>query len=80
MSRRYSRRSAKVEVPVLDSATRSKLIWVSLAKDVVKARAGLIPSDQTDACPPPDGLSLAELRRWYRGLPVLVKSRPSRRS
>jgi len=43
---------------------------VRLPASVVEARAGLIPSETTDAYPPPDGLIAAELLVWHRGLPV----------
>lgn len=48
----------------------SNTIWVHLPKSVVEARAGLIPSEETDANPPPEGLKSEELIAWHRGLPV----------
>ncbi len=50
-------------------------VWVSLPKSIVQARAGLIPSEEIDASPPPDGLTAWEQLRWYRGLPVLRKAK-----
>ena len=46
------------------------VVWVRLPKAVVKARAGLMPSEEIDASPPPEGLTVAGLIRWYRGLPI----------
>lgn len=51
-------------------AKRSDKIWVHLPEPVVEARAGVIPSDETDASPPPEGLTAKELLAWHRGLPV----------
>jgi hypothetical protein len=48
-------------------------LWVRLPTSVVEARAGLIPSWETDANPPPEGLTSAELMRWHRGLLVELK-------
>lgn len=53
----------------------SRAIWVRLPKSAVNARAGLIPSKETDALPPPEDLTAAQLLAWHRGLPVLVDSR-----
>jgi hypothetical protein len=50
-------------------------VWVGLPRSVIQARAGLIPSEETDANPPPDGLTAGELLRWDRGLPVLLKTK-----
>jgi len=52
--------------------------WVRLPESVVEARAGIIPSDETDASPPPEGLTAKELLDWYSGLPVLCKKRKTR--
>jgi hypothetical protein len=49
-------------------------VWVQLPKSVVHARAGLIPSEATDANPPPNGLTVVELLRWHRGQPVSRKA------
>jgi len=49
---------------------RSEKIWVHLPESVVEARVGLIPSDETDASPPPEGLTTKEFLAWHRGLPV----------
>lgn len=56
--------------------------WVrlQLPTSVVEARAGLIPSDENDALPPPIGLTVTELLAWYRGLPVWCKKRAKRQS
>ena len=50
-------------------------VWARLPKSVVEARAGLIPSEETDANAPPDELTAAELLRWHRGRPVLLQTR-----
>ena len=50
-------------------------VWVRLPQTVVEARAGLIPSDETDGNPPPDGLTARELLAWHRGLPVFLSAR-----
>ena len=50
-------------------------VRVRLPKSVVEARAGLIPSEETDAYPPPEGLTAAELLRWHRGFAVLLKTK-----
>ena len=52
--------------------------WVQLPKSVAEARAGLIPSCETDANPPPEGLTAGQLLAWYRGLPVALKIKPER--
>jgi len=52
----------------------SDKLWVRLPKSVVEARAGLIPSFQTDANPPPDGLTAVEIIAWHRGLAVQLKT------
>ena len=52
----------------------SDKLWVRLPKSVVEARAGLIPSFETDANPPPDGLTGVELIAWHRGLAVQLKT------
>jgi hypothetical protein len=49
--------------------------WVRLPASVVEARAGLIPSEETDANPPPEGLTVKQLLRWHKGLPVLSKTK-----
>jgi hypothetical protein len=41
--------------------------WVRLPKLVVHARAGLIPSEETDGNPPPDGLTVEGVLAWHRG-------------
>lgn len=41
---------------------------VRLLGPITRARAGLIPSCETDANPPPDCLTARQLLRWYRGL------------
>ena len=46
-----------------------------LPKSVVEARAGLIPSEEIDTYPPPDGLTAAELLRWYQGFAVLLRTK-----
>jgi hypothetical protein len=43
-----------------------------LPESIVEARAGLIPSEKTDNCPPPGWLTAKELLAWHRGLPVSV--------
>lgn len=53
-------------------------VWVRLPESVVEARGGVIPSDETDSDPPPNGLAVTELLKWYQGLPVLFKSREGR--
>lgn len=47
--------------------------WVRLPESVVKARAGLIPSSETDGNPLPEELTADELLEWHRGLPVELK-------
>jgi hypothetical protein len=59
---------------------RSGKLWVWLPRLVVDARAGLIPSYATDANPPPEGLTAAEIRLWHLGLPVELKSNFRRES
>gem|GEM_PF-6509633 len=44
-----------------------------LPEPVVASRAGLIPSDEIDANPPPRGLTARQLLRWYRGLSVRLR-------
>jgi hypothetical protein len=53
---------------------RSDKIWIHLPKSVVEARAGIIPSEATDANPPPDELTCEELLSWHRGLSVQLKT------
>ena len=48
-------------------------VQVRLPKSVVEARAGLIPSEETDAYPPPEGLTAVEELRWHGGFAVLLK-------
>lgn len=55
---------------IITGATRG--VSIRLAESVVKARAGLIPSEKTDSCPPPDWLTAKELLAWHRGLAVSV--------
>ena len=50
-------------------------VWVRLPKSIVEARAGLIPSEETDSNPPPDGLTGTELLAWHRGVPVFLSAR-----
>ena len=49
-------------------------VWVRLPKSVVNARAGLVPSEETDNNPPPDDLTSKELLAWHRGLPVFLSA------
>ena len=49
-------------------------VWVRLPEPVVEARAGLIPSKETDGNPPPDGLTSKELLAWHRGQPVFLSA------
>lgn len=74
MNKQPSRRSLKNKVtgPVVEK--RFGRTWVRLSTSVAAARAGLIPSCETDACPPPEGLTVKQLLRWHRGLPVLCKN------
>jgi len=74
MKKRRRNRSFKETRSVAASKKRIGGFWVQLPKSVVKARAGLIPSDETDACPPPEGLATADLLAWYRGLPVFCNA------
>jgi hypothetical protein len=48
-------------------------VWLQLPRLVVEARAGLIPSEETDGSPPPGGLTATEMLRWYRGRPVFCE-------
>lgn len=57
---------------------RIDITWVRLPMSVVKARAGIIPPEEIDTCPPPDDLTVAQQLAWYRGLPVPLKSRVER--
>jgi len=50
-------------------------VWVRLPKSVVEARAGLVPSEELDVNPPPDGLTGKELLTWHRGQPVFLSAR-----
>lgn len=50
-------------------------VWVRLPESVVEARAGLIPSYETDANPPPEDLTSDELRAWHRGIPVPLRAK-----
>jgi hypothetical protein len=45
---------------------------IRLPESVVEARAGLIPSEETDTFPPPSWLTAKEWLAWHRGLPVSV--------
>ena len=47
-------------------------VSIRLPESIVKARAGLIPSEKTDSCPPPTWLTANELLAWHCGLPVTV--------
>lgn len=58
-----------------DRRKKSHRVWVRLPKSVVDARAGLIPSKETDGLLPPDCLTAAQLLAWHRGLPVLADRR-----
>lgn len=49
-------------------------VWVRLPASVVEARAGLVPSEETDGNPPPDDLTSKELSAWYRGRPVFLSA------
>lgn len=74
MTKRHCKLSLEKKRPA--DATKKQIsgFWAQLPKLIVEARAGLIPSDETDACPPPEHLAAADLLRWYRGLPVFCKS------
>jgi hypothetical protein len=54
---------------------RSNKLWVRLPNSIVQARVGLIPSCETDANPPPDGLTAEEIMAWHRGLSVELKTK-----
>jgi hypothetical protein len=64
--------------PPMQKATRRRMmsqrrrVSIRLPESVVRARAGLIPSEETDSCPPPTWLTAKELLAWHRGLPVTV--------
>lgn len=49
-------------------------VWVRLPKSVGEARAGLIPSEETDGNPPPDWLTGKELLAWHRGQPMFLSA------
>lgn len=70
--RTVSRRTRKIEAQRVDR--RDAGAWVRLAKSTVDARAGLIPSEEIDADPPPDGLTCRELLGWHAGLPVFLSA------
>lgn len=57
-----------------DTATDHVGVWVRLPESVVEARAGLIPSDETDGNPPPDCLTSKELLAWHGGQPVFLSA------
>jgi hypothetical protein len=73
MSRRIGRR------PVKKNRIRRAIgngldgAWLQLPKSVVEARAGLIPSCEIDAIPPPEPLTATELTAWHAGLPVFCR-------
>jgi hypothetical protein len=48
-------------------------MWVKLPRAIVEARAGLIPSHETDRTPPPPDLTVREIFQWHRGAPILTK-------
>lgn len=73
MSERLSPRSVRNKVTGHRTKNRFDRIWIQLPPSVVEARAGLIPSCETDGCPPPESLTSPQRLRWYRGLPVLCK-------
>lgn len=61
--------------PVRRGAASAPLgVWMRLPECVVEARAGLIPSEETDGNPPPDCLTYKELLAWHRGQPVFLRA------
>lgn len=78
MAARLGRRRLK-KIRMGPGRTR-RFEWVrfQLSASVVEARAGLIPSEETDLSPPPEGLNVTEYLAWHSGLPVWRKRRAKR--
>lgn len=68
------RQGPRKRQPAHSAGSRSVGVWVRLPDSVVEARAGLIPSEETDGNPPPGGLTSKELLAWHRGLPVFLSA------
>lgn len=82
---RKSQREKMSNVPARQRGRRTSIrrgkksgpvgVWIRLPKSVLEARAGLVPSEETDGNPPPDGLTGQELLAWHHGQPVFLSAR-----
>jgi hypothetical protein len=68
-------RNRPVKTHLFHGAKKGSIgVWFRLPASIVEARAGLIPSGETDGNPPPEGLTVRESQAWHRGLPVYLSA------